>query len=341
MAESRLPMADMETLPPLHFEPIFLNRLWGGRRLGDLLGPLPLDGPVGEAWVLSDQGAALSRVADGPLRGQTLRHLMETSAHALLGADAAKHKRFPLLLKFLDARETLSVQVHPDDRHTELVPPGEGGKNEAWVVLDAGPESRVYAGLKPGTSPADIRRGLKDGSLPEHLPWFTPKAGDCVFIRAGTIHTFGGGLVLFEVQQNSDVTFRLYDWDRVDAQTGKRRQLHIEEALQCMDYSRGPVHPVHPAIETETPVCRERLVRCKHFNLWRLRGSQPFPVGAAGSCRVLVGIEGQAEVVWRSKSYPIGPGMVLLLPADTGICSCQPVASVTLLECGVGEQELA
>ena len=140
-------------LYPLRFEPIYQYRLWGGRRLADLLtAPLPGDGPIGEAWLLSDRDDHPSRVADGPLKGLTIRQLLEQSPEQLLGKLAGRFQRFPLLLKFLDARDMLSVQVHPSDRQTDYLPAGEHGKTEAWVVLEAGPESRIYAGLNPGTT---------------------------------------------------------------------------------------------------------------------------------------------------------------------------------------------
>ena len=150
-------------LYPLRFEPIYQYRLWGGRRLADLLtAPLPSDGPIGEAWVLSDRDDHQSHVADGPLKGQTIGQLLEQSPEQLLGKLAGRFRRFPLLLKFLDAHDMLSVQVHPSDAHTDLLPAGETGKTEAWVVLEAGTESRIYAGLKPGTTADDLRRALDE-----------------------------------------------------------------------------------------------------------------------------------------------------------------------------------
>ena len=138
-----------------------------------------------------------------------------------MGKLARRFRRFPLLLKFLDAREMLSVQVHPSDPHTDLYAGWRTGKTEAWVVLEAGTESRIYAGLKPGTTADDLRRAITNGTVADHLAYFTPKPGDGVFLPAGTVHALGGDIVVFEVQQNSDVTFRLYDWDHVDAKTGQ------------------------------------------------------------------------------------------------------------------------
>ena len=283
----------MSDLYPLRFEPIYQYRLWGGRRLAGLLtAPLPGDGPIGEAWVLSDRDDHQSRVADGPLKGQTISQLLEQFPEQVMGRLAGRFRRFPLLLKFLDAREMLSVQVHPADTRTDLLPAGETGKSEAWVVLEAGPKSRVYAGLKPGTTEAGLRQALASGGAADHLAYFTPKPGDAVFLPAGTVHSLGGDIVVFEVQENSDVTFRLYDWGHVDGKTGQPRALQVDQALACIDFVEGPVGPVAPVAEATTPVERERLFQCKHFRLSRLRGQSPFTVGASDAPRALVCIEG-------------------------------------------------
>jgi mannose-6-phosphate isomerase len=325
-------------LYPLRLEPIYQYRPWGGRRLADLLtAPLPNDDPIGEAWILSDRDGHRSQVANGTLKGQTISQLMEQSPEQLLGKLAQRFCRFPLLLKFLDAREMLSVQVHPADAHTDLLPAGETGKTEAWVVLEAGTESRVYAGLKPGSTADGLRRALTNGTVADHLVCFTPKPGDGVFLPAGTVHALGGDVVVFEVQENSDVTFRLYDWDRVDAKTGQRRALQVDQAMACIDFSQGAVGPVAPVVETTTPVWRERLFLCEHFRLWRLRGEAPFTVGAVGTPRVLVCIEGSGAVEHGGASYAVGKGDVLLLPAVVGACAFRPSIAVSLLEIALPE----
>jgi mannose-6-phosphate isomerase len=325
----------MDALYPLRFEPIFKPTIWGGHRLGELLNrSLPKTEPIGEAWVVSDQDASPSRVAEGPLQGMTLRQLMQRFGSRLVGPHV-NGGRFPLLLKFLDARDTLSVQVHPDDRHTHLLPPGQRGKTEAWVVLHAEPSSRIYAGLKPGLGPDDLRRALRAGTVADCLGSFVPKPGDCFFLRAGTVHALGGGVVLFEVQQNSDVTYRFYDWDRIDAKTGQPRQLHIEESLACTDFAAGPCGPVEPTVENRG-IRRERLVNCEHFTLTRLHGSRLFSVGATGRCHILIGLCGRAQLDGFSGSCALDPGDVLLLPAELGETSCRPSGPVTLLECELG-----
>ena len=312
-------------LYPLRFEPIYQYRLWGGRRLAGLLtAPLPGDGPIGEAWVLSDRDDHQSRVADGPLKGQTIAQLLAQFPEQVMGKLAGRFRRFPLLLKFLDAREMLSVQVHPADTHTDLLPAGETGKTEAWVVLEAGPKSRIYAGLKPGTTEAGLRQALANGGVADQLAYFTPKPGDAVFLPAGTVHSLGGDIVVFEVQQNSDVTFRLYDWNHVDAKTGKPRALQVDQALACIDFGECAGGLVAPVMETTTPVERERLFHCEQFWLSRLRGDSPFTVGAAGVPRVLVCIEGTGQVEHGGATYAVGKGDVFLLPAVVGPCSFRP-----------------
>ena len=327
----------MTQLPlyPLRFEPIYQYRLWGGRRLAELLtAPLP-DGPVGEAWVLSDREDHPSRVANGPLKGRTIHQVLSQSPEQMLGKLAQRFRRFPLLLKFLDAREMLSVQVHPSDAHTELLPKGESAKTEAWVVLVAGTNSRIYAGLKPGTTAAELRHALTNGTVADHLACFTPKPGDGVFLPAGTVHALGGDLVVFEVQQNSDVTFRLYDWGHVDAQTGQPRALQVDQALTCIDFAKRAAGPVTPVEEVAAPLERERLFQCEHFRLWRLRGQSPFPVGAADVPRVLVCIEGVGQIECSGAGYAVEKGDVWLLPAAVGACAFQPHGRVTLLELGI------
>jgi mannose-6-phosphate isomerase len=171
----------------------------------------------------------------------------------------------------------------------------------------------------------------------DHLAYFTPKPGDGVFIRAGTVHTLGGGIVVFEVQQNSDVTFRLYDWDHVDAKTGQPRPLQVDRALACIDFAEGPAGPVAPVVEAATPVVRERLFDCEHFRLWRLRGQSPFTVGAGGVPRVLICIEGAGQVDHGGATYDVGRGEVWLLPAVVGACALRPSGAVNLLEIALPE----
>jgi len=320
-------------LYPLRFEPIYQYRLWGGKRLGDLLSaPLPEDGPIGEAWVLSDRSDHSSQVANGLLKGWTIGELMEAYQKPLMGKWASCFNRFPLLLKFLDAEEMLSVQVHPSDAHRDLTPAGDTGKTEAWVVIDAQKGSLIYAGLKPGTTEIELRKSLVNGTIADHLAGFTPRPGDGVFIPAGTVHSLGGGVVVFEVQQNSDVTFRLYDWGHIDPKTGQLRTLHVDQALSCIDFAGFAGGLVAPHVETASPVERERLFDCEHFRLYRLLGQAPFAVGATNEPHILICIAGAGLIEHNELPYGVGKGEVWILPAEAGECAFRPSEEITLLE---------
>ena len=324
-------------LYPLRFEPICQYRLWGGRRLEKLLTtPLP-DGPIGEVWILSDRDDFASLVANGPLKGQTIGYLLKQFPDQLMGKPAGYYGRFPLLMKFLDARDMLSVQVHPSDKQKKYLPVGEHGKTEAWVVLEAGTESRIYSGLKPGTTADNLRQALANGNVADQLEYYTPKLGDSVFIPAGTVHALGGDIVVFEVQQNSDVTFRLYDWNHIDTKTGQPRELQIEQAIACIEFGQVAAGRVKPLVEDVKPVLRERLILCKHFKLRRIRGKSPFIVGAAGMPRVLVCIDGKGQIGYNNANYNVGKGDVWLLPAIVGSCVFNPESEVTLLEIALPE----
>lgn len=331
-------------LPPLRFEPIFKENLWGGSRLPAFLRrPAPRAGTIGEAWVLSDVDGSPSIVADGPHAGRTLRELLATDAAAILGDAPLVNGRFPLLLKFIDARQELSVQVHPDDARAAAACPGANGKTEAWVILRANPErSRVYAGFREGMTAADFRAALANRTAPQTLHSFTPNPGDCVFLEAGTVHAIGAELVVFEVQQTCDITYRLYDWDRVDEKTKQPRELHVEQGLACADFARGPCPPVVPRLRQKSTggVSRDLLVDCRYFSLARLRVSSAYPVGAAGTCRMAVCIDGSGELECDGTRLPLQTGDVVLVPASAGPAVCRPTpngglrGSITLLECG-------
>jgi mannose-6-phosphate isomerase len=325
------------TLYPLRFEPIFQYRLWGGRRLSNLLSaPLP-DGPVGEAWILSDRDDHPSHVANGPLKGRTLGEVMQQSQKQLMGRLAMRFQRFPLLLKFLDVSEMLSIQVHPSDKHPELIPAGETSKTEAWVVIEAHKGCRIYAGLQPGETRADLHSALAGGKIAERLLAIDPKRGDAIFIPAGTVHTLGDDIVVFEVQQNSDVTFRLYDWGHIDSKTGQPRPLQVDQAFASIDFDGSTGGLVMPIVEATAPVVSERLFDCDHFRLWRLHGVAPFSVGVTGVPRVLVCIQGSGHVEHNNIRYAIGKGDVWLFPAEIGVCPFQPAEEATLLEIAIPE----
>lgn len=327
-------------LYPLKFEPIYQYRLWGGRKLENLLSkPLPGDEPIGEAWILSDRPDHASKVSDGPLKGYTITQLMNEYPSEVMGKLGNHVDRFPLLLKFLDCKEVVSVQVHPSDDQKKYIPQGDTGKTEAWVVLETGKDSRVYAGLTPGTNEQNLREAIQNNRVEERLHSFRPKVGDAVFIHSGTVHTLGG-TVVFEVQENSDVTFRLSDWDRTDPKTGKHRDLQVDEALACIDFDQVDIGPVKP-VATPHQTNREKLFDNEHFVLWRTKTKSPFTVGFQDEPRILVCTEGSGKVVCNGKDYGLTKGDVMLLPAVIGPCTGEPDSQLTLLEIAIPGNNLS
>lgn len=307
---------------PLVFSSYPRPMVWGQRRLATRLGKaLPTDGPYGEAWEVSGHRAHVSVVAEGPLAGTTLAELCTRHADDLYG-ESARSAVFPLLVKYLDAHDWLSVQVHPDDRQANRLAPGEGGKTEAWVVLYAEAGARIWAGLEAGVGPADLERHLDRGTVVECLHVLTPKAGDCLFLPAGTVHAVGGGVLLAEVQQTSDATFRLYDWDRVQPD-GTRRPLHIAQSLAVIDWDAGPVDPVVPR--------GDELVACPFFALDRfaLDRARSFP--ATGRATIWLVLDGGARLQTAGYDRPFRAGETVLVPAAASDLEWLPDAQATLL----------
>ncbi len=299
-------------LYPLQFEPLFRQYLWGGRRLGSVLGKsIGEASNYAESWEVVDHHDGQSVVSNGSLAGLTLGQIVGQYGDELLGRHAGVSS-FPLLFKFLDCNRNLSVQVHPDDQRAALLDPPDLGKTEAWVILAADPGSSLYAGLKQGIDRAALEREVARGTTELCLHEFQPRVGDCVFIPAGTVHALGSGLVVAEIQQASNTTYRLFDWNRVD-QDGKPRALHIIEALEAIDYERGPVSPQQPTFTGEHA---EQLVACDKFILerWQLSGSLQVP--SESRFRLLAVLSGQLQIEHEYMPLPLAPGSVVLLPAS-------------------------
>jgi mannose-6-phosphate isomerase len=257
----------------------------------------------------------------------------------LMGKIAQYFPRFPLLLKFLDARQMLSVQVHPGYTDGGRLPTDPQAKTEAWVVLEAGAKSRIYAGIKPGSTAKTLRLAVAAGSVADTLTLISPKVGDAIFIPAGTVHSLGNNVVVFEVQQNRDTTFRLYDWAHVDSNTGKPRSLQVDQALACIDFTSKGAGRIQPALQTEESPRREMLFDCEFFRLRRVCGKLPFEVGECGMPRVLVCLDGLGWIDYEGTAYPIRKGEVWLLPASVGALVFQPDPAVTLLEASIPEPQ--
>lgn len=319
----------MTSLYPLRFGPVLKRYLWGGRRLESVLGKkLPPGEDFAESWEIADHPAGQSVVAAGALKGATLQELVAHHGTELLGKHAPQ-PRFPLLFKLLDAQKVLSVQVHPTDAAAAKLTPPDLGKTEAWVVLHAEPGSRVYAGLQPGCDRATLERALASGNCESCLHSFEPRAGDCLFIPAGVVHALGAGLVIAEIQQASDTTFRLFDWNRVGPD-GKPRPLHIEQSLNATDFQIGPVNPQQPRAMKFAGGEREELVACDKFVLerWRLTSTQEF--GGDGRCFLICVIDGQLTLTGDPLQEPLRRGQTALLPASTKTVLA-PQSAATLL----------
>jgi mannose-6-phosphate isomerase len=322
----------MPPLPlyPLRFNPIFKPAIWGGRRLADMFPGAPADGSIGEAWLLSDQGDNVSVVADGPLKGTTLRELMRDRREELLGPSLVHHETFPLLLKVIDARENLSVQVHPNDELAQKLTGVSRGKSEAWVVLHAEPGSRIYAGLKEGIDRAALECAVAAGTVVDCLRSFEPTVGNCIYLPAGTVHALGAGITVFEVQQTSDTTYRLFDWNRVDANTGQPRELHIEQVLACTNFDHVWSWPVYPVDEARISFTH-CLVDCEHFSVRRTSRTTVDPLPAFPVCRALIPLTGRLTIRDRNGACGLVTNQIALIPAGEQLI-LEPQGAVSFLD---------
>ncbi|HEX8336806.1 MAG TPA: type I phosphomannose isomerase catalytic subunit [Pyrinomonadaceae bacterium] len=299
----------MKTLTQRLFplEPQYRERVWGGRRLK------AADPPVGEAWVAFGE----SRVGEGGHAGRTVAELAGEYGAQLLGRRVAETygTRFPLLVKLLDCADWLSVQVHPDDEQAErLVGPGEFGKSEAWYFIEAEPGATIYAGIRPGTSGGKLAAAIRGGRVLEVAQRLEVKAGETVYIPAGTLHSLGPGLLLYEVQQSSDTTYRVYDWDR-PASAG--RKLHVEESVAVTDPRKGAA--VRPAPELSGTASTAALV-CPYFELEVVRLDVEALDGDTGgeTFHVLTVTEGGVELSSEGESVRLSRYETALVAGGAG-----------------------
>jgi mannose-6-phosphate isomerase len=322
-------------LHPLLLTPLYRRYLWGGRRFATNLGrSLPPGNDFAESWELVDRDTDQSIVAAGPLAGTTLGDLVRQQGRDLLGRHAPR-AAFPLLFKFLDACRDLSVQVHPDDAMAARLSPPDLGKTEAWYVIDAMPGSRIFAGLRAGVDREALAAALRAGRCDEVMHSFEPREGDCIFIPAGTVHAIGAGLVVAEIQESSDVTFRLYDWNRVGAD-GRSRPLHIEAGLEAVT-KFGPVEPIQPQANPAPVVipggaaATRRLVTCDYFLFDEVRLDGDWAVGGDDTCHFLAVLSGEIRFDPRWQLPPLTKGMSGLLPASIGRQVLATTTATTLL----------
>ena len=327
---------------PLQFEPLFQRYLWGGRRLADILGKPIGEQDAAESWEIVDHEDGQSVVAQGPLAGRSLHDVVIEFGEQLVGKQVWKQmnssglppslrRRFPLLFKFLDAHRNLSVQVHPDDQMGRELPIPDLGKTEAWVILAAQPGAKLYAGLKEGVSQTLFLESIKAGTSASMLHSLEPRPGDCILIEAGTMHAIGAGLLVAEIQQASNTTFRVFDWNRVDA-SGQARPLHIDQAMQATHFDRGPVEICEP---DQIDANRERLVACDQFQLDRLTISKPLSSGGDGNVRLLVCTAGQLQVTSSGAPIQLCKGQTSLIPACLGEFELDPGATSEILEISI------
>jgi len=302
-------------LYPIRVQPLSKEKVWGGTRIAARFEQsLPADRPIGEVWILWDQLV----VSNGPFRGTRLAELVRDHPVSLLGRRAITGPEpvFPLLIKFVDASDTLSVQVHPDDAYAQAHEGEPFGKAEVWVVLDADPDARLIHGVKRPLTRADARRAIEAGRLEDELEYITAFPGDVIMNAPGTVHALGGGVLLYELQQSSDLTYRLYDWDRQDP----NRPLHIDKALDVARLEPFASHKITPVPLAEAGGTRTILCACEQFaaELLQVRSSiAERPAGESfHALTVLQGIGVVRTIAQPSAEVGLAPGETVLMPAS-------------------------
>ncbi len=306
-------------LYPLTFQPIFKERVWGGRKLAGLYGKaLPEGKTIGEAWEITDRPEGVSVIANGPLAGRDLRWLMEQHGAEVLGRPVAEGERFPWLVKLLDASDDLSLQVHPPAHKAAQL--GGEPKTEMWFIADAEPGAKIYTGLKRGVTRTEFERKTRDGTVADCFHVHHVVRGDTMFLPSGRVHALGGGSIIFEIQQNSDTTYRVFDWNRVGLD-GKPRELHLEQSFASIDFF--DCEP--PLVATpfaggasgtvSRPVVRHGLFSIDHE---KITATTPTEGQWSAGLTVVGVVAGTLEVTGSGMSVPVGSGGFVLLPAALG-----------------------
>lgn len=324
------------TLPPLRTMPRLVEPIWGGQRLAawlNLAAPRPQR--LGESWLVYDENI----VVNGEHAGCSLGALATSYGAALVGTRtlARYGADFPLLAKFIDAADRLSIQVHPDDHYAHSLEAHTGfhGKTEAWYILDALPGATVTYGLARDCSREAFAAAIANGSVVQLMAQVPVAAGDVIFVPAGTLHAINAGIMLFEIQQKSDLTYRVYDYGRRDARTGQLRELHVEQALAVSRLSASSQAKVVPVALGPG---RDLLVRCPYFALERWTSGAPSALMTdPGSFEIWTVIAGEAELHWGSELFPLERGAAVVLPASLGRYGLHLGAEALLLRATVPE----
>jgi len=306
-------------LYPLKFEPVLIEMVWGGTLLRQKYGRCVESDKIGESWDISCHQKGESIVANGALRGISLKCILEKYPREILGASFGGSYEFPLLLKLIHAKDVLSVQVHPADLYAQSHEGEPFGKTEMWYILEAGDDAELIYGLKKGTDKATFCECMEQNKLDECLNRLKVKAGDAVYIPAGLIHAIGKDILLCEIQQSSDLTYRVFDWNRTGID-GNPRKLHVEKALDVIDFNM--THPVSPilGLSFEEPGCvRTFLVGCKYFAIEKIDIRAGVKENTDGErFHTLTVIRGLGEIIFKSGSINFKAGDSLLLPAALG-----------------------
>ena len=326
---------------PLLLERHLDGRVWGGQKLAPFLGlPRPYPERIAESWQVFDA----NKVLNGPLAGMTLAQVTEQLAEKLVGSlpFGMRGADFPLLAKFIDAQQDLSIQVHPNDEYAHRVEVHTGfyGKNEAWVILEAEPGAELFYHLARPVTRAEFAAAVQTGALAltSLLNRRPVKAGDVIFVPAGTLHTINAGVTLFEIQQKSDLTYRVYDYGRL-GNDGRPRPLHLEKALDVIAFNRPPPPPLRPL--PLTPGGEQTLLLAgRHFALerWQLSYSMAAATRPT-SLDILTLVAGQGTLSWDGGELPLKTGESVVLPAVLGAYQMVPRPALTLLRCYVPDLE--
>ncbi|MGA1385598.1 MAG: type I phosphomannose isomerase catalytic subunit [Flavobacteriaceae bacterium] len=303
------------SLYPLRFAPIFKYRIWGGEKLRHHLSKQCTGDSIGESWEISDVPGDETLVTEGPLQGKSLRELIAEYGADLMGQSVIDRfgEEFPLLIKFIDARTPLSIQVHPSDevakaKHQSF------GKNEMWYVMQADPEASLLVGFDQLLTPDEFEKRIKTNQVLEVMHRETVVEGDTFYIPTGRVHAIGAGVLLAEIQQTSDITYRIYDYDRVDPATGTKRDLHMDQALEVIDFK---VHEQYKTSYSTEVNQKNLLVKSPYFETFMLSvsGTVALDLTQRDSFTLLIGVGGEASVHTPSGVYSINCGETLLLPA--------------------------